>query len=222
MSKPTTVCVFCGSSPGKSPEHMTATKALATYFHTNNINLVYGGGTTGLMGELARVLVSLSGLSLVQGIIPAPLMTQEQRTNETVKITHDGREYLIPDEKIYGKTMIVPDMHTRKQEMAKRVIEGGKGSGFIAMSGGYGTMEELMEVVTWNQLGIHDKPVVVFNIAGYYDGLMAWINGAVNAGFVRERQGGILVEAKCAEECGVALNDYKVSDARLNLNWTAN
>ncbi|KAH8652744.1 hypothetical protein BGZ60DRAFT_461306 [Tricladium varicosporioides] len=222
MSTPTTVCVFCGSSPGKSPEHMAAAKALATYFHTNNINLVYGGGTTGLMGELARVLVSLSGPSSVQGIIPAPLMTQEQRTNETVKVIHEGREYLIPDEKIYGETVIVPDMHTRKQEMAKRVIEGGKGSGFIAMSGGYGTMEELMEIVTWNQLGIHDKPVVVFNIAGYYDGLIAWINGAVHAGFVGERQGGILVEAKSAEECGVALNNYKVSDARLNLNWSAN
>ncbi|KFX95775.1 hypothetical protein V490_03676, partial [Pseudogymnoascus sp. VKM F-3557] len=78
MAKPT-VCVFCGASPGKSPAHLAAARALATYFHENGISLVYGGGTTGLMGELARTLVSLSGPSAVEGIIPAPLMAQEQR-----------------------------------------------------------------------------------------------------------------------------------------------
>lgn len=100
------------------------------------------------MGELARTLVSLSGASSVQGIIPAPLMRQEQRTNEQVMTVYEGREMAIPDEKVYGKTMIVADMHTRKREMARRVTEGGEGSGFVALSGGYGTLEEVLEVIT--------------------------------------------------------------------------
>ena len=144
-------------------------------------------------------------------------MQQEQRTNETTKTTYEGREIQIPNEKIYGKTMIVKDMHSRKQEMAKRVITGGPGSGFIALSGGYGTLEELMEAITWNQLGIHDKPVVVFNVEGYYDGLMGWIRGSVDAGFVSPGQAGIVIEAKTAEKCGIALRDYLVSEGRLEL-----
>lgn len=78
----------------------------------------------------------------------APLMQQEQRTNETTTTTYEGREIAVPDENVYGKTMIVKDMHTRKQEMAKRFKEGGPGSGFVALSGGYGTPEELMEMTT--------------------------------------------------------------------------
>ncbi|KFY92047.1 hypothetical protein V500_04345 [Pseudogymnoascus sp. VKM F-4518 (FW-2643)] len=220
MAKPT-VCVFCGASPGKSPAHLAAARALATYFHENGINLVYGGGTTGLMGELARTLVSLSGPSAVEGIIPAPLMAQEQRAAETVAITHEGREVAVPDSAIYGATTIVADMHSRKREMARRVVEGGEGSGFVALPGGYGTMEELMEVITWNQVGIHERPVVVFNVEGYYDGVLAWIRDAVEAGFVREGQKDILVEARTAEECGKWLREYAVSDGRLNLKWGA-
>ncbi|KAL2066182.1 hypothetical protein VTL71DRAFT_2253 [Oculimacula yallundae] len=216
-----TVCVFCGSSPGTSPAYMAAAKALATYFHENGISLVYGGGTNGLMGEVARTLVALSGPSSVQGIIPAPLMQQEQRTNDTTQITYEGREVSVPNENIYGKTMIVKDMHSRKQEMAKRVIEGGPGSGFIALPGGYGTMEELMEVITWNQLGIHEKPVVVFNVEGYYTGLMGLIRGAVESGFVSAGQADIAIEVKTAEECGLALKNYLVSDGRLDLGWTS-
>lgn len=135
---------------------------------------------------------------------------------------YEGREIAVPDKIVYGKTIIVKDMHTRKQEMAKRVKEGGRGSGFIALSGGYGTLEELMEMITWNQLGIHDKPVVVFNVDGYYDGIISWIRSAVDAGFVNGRQVNIAIEAKTAEECGIALKNYLVSDGRLNLEWTSN
>jgi uncharacterized protein (TIGR00730 family) len=131
-----------------------------------------------------------------------------------------GVKIAIPDERIYGKTMIVKDMHSRKLEMAKRVIEGGPGSGFIALSGGYGTMEELMEVIMWNQLGIYNKAVIVFNVGGYYDGLLSWIRSAVDAAFIHEKQSNILVEATTVEECGVALRNYTVSEGRLNLQWT--
>lgn len=78
-----------------------------------------------------------------------------------------------------------------------------------------------MEMVTWNQLGIHDRPVVVFNVEGYYDGLLAWIRGAVEAGFVSAGQANIAVEAKSAKECGVALKNYLISSGRLDLHWTS-
>jgi uncharacterized protein (TIGR00730 family) len=110
-------------------------------------------------------------------------------------------------------------MHTRKQMMAQEVRR--TNGGFVALSGGFGTMEEIMEITTWNQLGIHNRPVVVFNVAGYYDGLMSWIKGAVGAGFIAKANGGILVEAKTAKETMHALKNYEVSKARFDLDWQA-
>jgi uncharacterized protein (TIGR00730 family) len=113
-------------------------------------SLVYGGGTVGLMGEW-------HGLSSRS---PA-LRPCTYNTRALIQYEQDGgsnEDAKNPiDEKVYGRTTVVPDMHTRKQLMAKSVIEGGPGSGFVALSGGYGTLEELMEVITWNQLGIHDR-----------------------------------------------------------------
>lgn len=158
------------------------------------------------MGEVAKTLVSLSGRSSVHGIIPEALQRYEQGSTGI-------------EESIYGKTTVVKDMHTRKQMMAKQVVEGGQGSGFVALSGGFGTLEELMEITTWNQLGIHKMPVIVFNVDGYYDGLMDWVKGAVKAGFIAEANGSILVEAKSPEEVVQALKDYEVSKARFDLDW---
>lgn len=110
-------------------------------------------------------------------------------------------------------------MHERKSLMADRVKAGGPGSGFIALSGGFGTMEELLEMTTWNQLGIHNKPVIAFNVEGYYDGLFQWIKSAVNAGYISKENQGILVEAKTAAECLELLKSYKLSKERLNLDW---
>ncbi len=103
--------------------------------------------------------------------------------------------------------------------MAQLVKQGGPGSGFIALSGGYGTMEELMEMVTWNQLGLHDRGVVVYNVDGYWDGLMGWIGRAVEGGFVAEGNRGILVEAGSAEEAVRCLGGYRVSEERMRLDW---
>lgn len=180
--------------------------------HANGVHLVYGGGTSGLMGELARTLVSLSGPTAVHGIIPAPLMKYEQSNNISEKSD-------LQDETVYGQTTIVKDMHTRKQLMARAVIEGGVGSGFVALSGGYGTLEELMEIVTWNQLGIHDRGVVVFNVEGYYDGLMQWVRSSVEAGFVSAGNRNIIVDVKEAEEVLRALREYRVAEGRLQLQW---
>jgi uncharacterized protein (TIGR00730 family) len=88
------------------------------------------------------------------------------------------------------------------------------------LSGGYGTLEELMEVVTWNQLGIHDRGIVVFNVEGFYDGIIQWVNNATKAGFVKGGNAGIMVEAKSAKEAVQRLMDYKVSEGRFSLDWT--
>jgi uncharacterized protein (TIGR00730 family) len=120
---------------------------------------------------------------------------------------------------IYGKTTVVADMHKRKEMMAKEVISGGPGSGFVALPGGYGTLEELMEVVTWNQLGIHERGCVVLNINGYWDGLMQWVNKSVEDGFVRNRNREIMIEAKTGEEAVKALSEYKVNQGQFKLEW---
>ena len=196
----------CGACPGSSPIHLAAARALAQVFHDNNISLVYGGGTVGLMGEVARSLVALSGPSAVHGIIPAALVNYEQNSAGI-------------DEKIYGRTTIVKDMHTRKQLMAREVIDGGPGGGFVALSGGYGTLEELMEITTWNQLGIHGMPVVMYNVYGYWNGLLTWLKNAVSLGFIAPNNAGILVEALSAEEVLTCLREYKNAEGRLNLEW---
>lgn len=214
----TVICVFCGSSPGNSPAYMAAAAALAKVFHEKNIKLVYGGGTVGLMGQIARTLVSLSGPESVHGIIPAPLVKYEQGPNSDAPSSNGGKGGE-PAEDLYGRTTVVKDMHTRKHMMAKEVIAGGPGSGFIALPGGYGTIEELMEVVTWNQLGIHGNGVVVLNVDGYYDGIMEWVKGSVKAGFVQKSNENIIVEARSGEEAVEALRDYKVSEGRFKLKW---
>lgn len=156
-----------------------------------------------MMGELAKTLVSLSGSSAVLGIIPEPLMKLEQYGTSN-----------------YGKTIVVDNMHTRKDLMAKEVAKGGPGSGFVALSGGFGTLEELMEVTTWNQLGIHGCGIVLFSVDGYYDGLLQWIKTAVVAGFISPGNAGILKEAANAEQVIEQLSEYQASKDRLTLNWT--
>jgi uncharacterized protein (TIGR00730 family) len=119
------------------------------------------------MGEFARELVALSGPSSVHGIIPRALVAHEQPAYDA----SNPASHI--DETVFGRTTIVSDMHTRKKMMAQEVIQGGPGGGFVALSGGYGTFEELMEVTTWNQLNIHSMPVVVYNVDGYWTKLLA-------------------------------------------------
>ncbi|OBT58469.1 hypothetical protein VE04_01510 [Pseudogymnoascus sp. 24MN13] len=197
---------------------MEAARDLAREFHKQNIKLVYGGGTVGLMGEIARTLVSLSGPSSVHGIIPEPLVVFEQGPDSKAP-SKNGGKHGVPDEATYGTTTIVDDMHTRKQMMAQAVMKGGPGSGFIALPGGYGTLEELMEVVTWNQLGIHGRGTIVLNIEGYWDGLLSWVDNSISSGFVRESNRSIIVPAKTAQEAVEFLSDYKPADGRFKLAW---
>jgi uncharacterized protein (TIGR00730 family) len=176
----------------------------------------------GLMGEVAKTLVSLSGPDSVHGIIPKALVRYERDPNYTSTYVDEqsGEERLaVPEENVFGKTTVVQDMHTRKQMMVQEVISGGPGSGFIALSGGYGTMEELLETATWNQLGIHNKGICVLNVNGFYDGVLDWIRKSVNEGFIHGGNANILAEAKTADDAIKALKDYKVSEAVLKLSW---
>lgn len=212
------MCVFCGASPGSTPEHLEAARELAHAMHKANANLIYGGGTVGVMGEVAKTLVSLSGPEAVHGVIPYALLKAER------KYLADGTDAenqanIVINEKTYGKTTVVKDMHERKGMMAKAVVESGVGSGFVALSGGYGTLEELMEMTTWNQLGIHDRGIVVYNVAGHWDGLLQWVNKAVETGFVTQENKSIMVEAKTAQEVIDKLRDYENSPGRLGLDW---
>lgn len=170
----------------------------------------------GLMGEVARSLVKLSGPSVVRGVIPRALMEFEQAGRNS------GESKASIDEAIYGQVIIVEDMHSRKKTMAQMVMKGGPGSGFVALSGGYGTLEELMEMVTWNQLGIHRLGIVLFNVDGYYDGLVQWVKQAVSSGFVTTGNAGILVEASSAEEVVSFLKNYQVAEGRYQLDWNQN
>ncbi|CZT20010.1 related to Rossmann fold nucleotide-binding protein [Ramularia collo-cygni] len=236
-SKPPTVCVFCGASPGTSPAHLAAARELAHAFHARGIHLVYGGGTVGVMGEIAKTLVKLSGPDAVHGVIPEALLRYErgnvnseaakdpqQQQQAQAQADEDVTKHLIEtkgliDESIYGRITVVKDMHSRKQMMAQEVISSGPGGGFVALSGGYGTMEELMEVVTWNQLGIHARGIVLYNVEGYWDGILQWVKTAVGAGFVSESNRDIMVEARSGEEVVKCLKDYQNSEGRFKLKW---
>ncbi|GKZ18919.1 hypothetical protein AbraIFM66951_001877 [Aspergillus brasiliensis] len=225
-AKPAVVCVFCGSQPGNSPSHLEAARALAQELHKHNVQLVYGGGTVGIMGELAKTLVSLSGPKSVQGIIPKALVEVEEgyKGSASDAQSKEGKaaERIVNQsvqESNFGMVTVVPDMHTRKRLMAQKVLEGGPGSGFVALAGGFGTMEELMEMTTWNQLGIHKAGIVLLNINGYWNGILQWIQAAVKEGLVSSENARIIAESTKVEEVLKMLREYQISSDRMALNW---
>ncbi|PHH61722.1 hypothetical protein CDD81_8014 [Ophiocordyceps australis] len=212
----TKICVYCGASGSNNPSHMEMARQLAKVLAANNISLVYGGGTVGLMGEVAKTLCELSGPDSVHGIIPEALVKYERDgTYQTV----NANNQFVPDQARYGRTTVVADMHTRKKLMAEEVFAGGPGSGFIALSGGYGTMEEIFETITWNQLGIHSRGICLLNVDGYWDGIITWINKAVEQGFIKQANKEIVVTATSAEDAVACLSNYKVSEATFKLQW---
>ncbi|KAF2322647.1 hypothetical protein GH714_026522 [Hevea brasiliensis] len=177
------VCVFCGSSTGKRDCYRDAAIELAQELVERRLDLVYGGGSIGLMGLVSQAVHQGGGNVL--GIIPRTLMSKEI-TGETV-----------------GEVKPVADMHQRKAEMARH------SDCFIALPGGYGTLEELLEVITWAQLGIHDKPVGLLNVDGYYNNLLTFIDKAVDDGFIKPSQRNIFVYAPNAKELVQKLEEYE-------------
>jgi uncharacterized protein (TIGR00730 family) len=150
MSKINALCVYCGSSPGIDPAFLTAAQALGKILAENAVRLVYGGGSVGLMGALAHAVLDHGGE--VTGVIPEFLIKRE-------------RPRRLPQEII-----VTADMHERKRIMFDRA------DGFVALPGGLGTLEELVEQLTWVQLGRHKKPILVANIAGYWNPLLRLID----------------------------------------------
>ncbi|KAH1030255.1 hypothetical protein J1N35_046098 [Gossypium stocksii] len=164
------VCVFCGSSSGKRNCYRDAALELGKELVSRRLDLVYGGGSVGLMG----------------------LVSQE---------VHRGGGHQITGETV-GEVKPVTDMHQRKAEMARH------SDCFIALPGGYGTLEELLEVITWAQLGIHDKPVGLINVDGYYNYLLTFLDKAVDDGFIKPSQRHIVVSAPTATELVQKLEEY--------------
>ncbi|KAF2931885.1 probable cytokinin riboside 5'-monophosphate phosphoribohydrolase LOGL7 [Oryza sativa Japonica Group] len=169
-----TICVFCGSNAGRRRVFGDAALDLGHELVRRGVDLVYGGGSIGLMGLIARTV--LDGGRRVVGVIPRALMAVE-----------------ISGESV-GEVIVVQDMHERKAEMARR------SKAFIALPGGYGTMEELLEMITWCQLGIHDKPVGLLNVDGYYDPLLALFDKGEAEGFINSDCRQIFVSAPTASE----------------------
>ncbi|KAJ0291967.1 hypothetical protein Brms1b_011280 [Colletotrichum noveboracense] len=197
---------------------MEAARKLAQLMAAKNFDLVYGGGTVGLMGELAKTLVSISGPEAVHGIIPEPLVKFER--DDSYRSMCAENKMPIPDKMTYGRTTVVKDMHTRKRMMAEEVFAGGPGSGFIALSGGYGTIEEILEAATWVQLDIHSRGVCLLNIDGFFDGILKWVKQAVEEQFIRPTNSAIIVTVQTPEDAIDALLHYQVPTSILQLDWS--
>lgn len=153
------VCVYCGSSMGTKEVYRQAAETMGRELVSRGLRLVYGAGSVGLMGVLARTVYERGGDVL--GIIPDVLAPRE-----------------VAGESI-GETIIVESMHERKALMAR------ESDAVVAMPGGYGTMDELFEAITWGQIGIQRKPIGLYNVNGYFDHLLLWVDGAVKEGFIR-------------------------------------
>ncbi len=177
------VCVYAGSNPGSDPAYADAARALAGVMAERGTGLVYGGGKVGLMGVLADTILQAGGEAI--GVMPQALIDRE--------IGHPGLTEL----------KVVDSMHERKAQMAELA------DGFVAVPGGIGTLEELIEVYTWSQLGIHDKACGVLNTRGYYDGLAAFLDHAVQEGFLRTQHRAVLTVTEDPRELLDAMADFK-------------
>ncbi|XP_059454097.1 probable cytokinin riboside 5'-monophosphate phosphoribohydrolase LOGL10 [Corylus avellana] len=176
------ICVFCGSRPGYKSTFSDAALELGKVLVDRKIDLVYGGGSAGLMGLVSQSV--FNGGCNVLGVIPKALLPHE-----------------ISGESI-GEVKTVVDMHQRKAEMAKHA------DAFIALPGGYGTMEELLEMISWSHLGIHHKPVGLLNVDGYYNSLLALFDKGVEEGFIEDSARRIVVIADTAEELMKKMEEY--------------
>lgn len=163
------LCVFCGSSFGSNKSYSNSANTLGNLIAKKNIELIYGGASVGLMGEIATAVLNAGGK--VTGVIPKQLIEKE--------VAHTG----------LTKLHVVNSMHERKEMMAHLA------DGFIAMPGGFGTLEEVFEVVAWGQLNFHNKPVGLLNVDGYYDNLIKFLDHTVKENFIKpEHREMILVD----------------------------
>ena len=190
------VCVYCASSPGTNADITAATRELGRLLVQHDIELVYGGGTVGLMGVVADTVMEAGGT--VTGVIPTQLFPTE--------IAHRGISELVE----------VGSMHERKTKMFEL------SDAFIALPGGFGTLEEIAEVTTWAQIGVHRKPVGLLNVDGYYDPLLAWLERAIRDGLLKPTAANLLLHATDPGSMLQTLRKYEPAprEARMNLRET--
>lgn len=186
------VSVFCGSRSGNNPIFSSAASHLGTLLAQKKIRLVYGAGNIGLMGVIADACLAANGHVL--GVIPTKLVEKE--------VAHKGLSELF----------VVDSMHERKALMAS------KSDAFIALPGGFGTCDELFEILTWAQLGIHHNPIGILNTAGFFDPLLAWIDQMIEQGFVKPKfRKLLLVATKPDELLGLILQGAKLKELDIDL-----
>lgn len=180
------IAVYCGSSTRADPRYTAPARALATTLATAGITLVYGGGNVGLMGEIADAALAAGGR--VVGVIP--------RFMREAELAHPG----------LSECLEVESMHERKALMAERA------EAFIALPGGYGTLDELFEALTWTQIGLQAKPCGVLNVDGYYDPLLAMLDRMAADGFLRPGHRDLLVSAASPEALLAALGAVRIPE----------
>jgi uncharacterized protein (TIGR00730 family) len=177
------ICVFCGSSAGSRPEYRAAAEEFGAELVRRKIGLVYGGGNVGLMGVLADAVLKSGGEAV--GVIPENLMARE--------VGHNG----------LTKLHVVRSMHERKALMADL------SDAFIALPGGFGTLEEFCEIVTWSQLGLHAKPCGILNVQGYYSPLLAMFDHAVQERFLKPENRALVLARDSVAELLQALEQWR-------------
>jgi len=166
------ICVYCGSNPGKLSDYQDAARTLGHELVARDLGLVYGGASVGVMGAVADAVMEKGGEAI--GVIPLALATRE--------VAHNG----------LAELFVVDSMHERKAKMAEL------SDGFIALPGGWGTIEEIFEMLTWAQLGFHEKPCGLLNISAYYDHLYTFLEHAIDQRFVREEYRPMMIMEKSA------------------------
>lgn len=181
------IAVFCGSSPGLDPRYLEQTAAFGRLLAQRGIELVYGGARVGLMGALADAVLAAGGRAI--GVIPESLMSHE--------VAHRGLSQL----------HVVKTMHERKALMAELA------DAFVALPGGIGTLEELFEVWTWHQLGLHDKPCALLDLNGFYSQLGSFLDHVVAQGFLKPSQRAALLQSGDPEALLRALVRYEAAPA---------
>jgi uncharacterized protein (TIGR00730 family) len=191
------ICVFCGASAGRRADYAQTATALGTLIATQGLELVYGGGNVGLMGVVADACLMAGGQ--VTGVIPEALVGREF---EGERIDHSA----------VSRLEIVDSMHTRKARMAALA------DGFIALPGGFGTFEELFEILTWGQLGFHRKPIGLLDVAGYFAPLLTLCDHAVAEGFLRPDNRSMLLADTCPASLLARMRAYQPPDIRVWLS----
>ena len=164
------ICVFCGSAAGANPVYAATARELGRELAVRKLALVYGGGRVGLMGEVASAALAAGGT--VVGVIPHALALKEIAQEDCTEL------------------VVVDTMHERKALMADR------SDAFVALPGGFGTCDELFEILTWAQLGIHNRPVAVLNVSGFFTPLLAWLDHIVSEGLLRAKDRDLLLVAE--------------------------